>query len=185
MTAVLGAIGLTCAAAAAALGLTPLIVVGASMEPSIPLGSLVVTRQVPSDRVQVGDVISVERPNGARVTHRVVESAAVTSDALDSATGDLATDDPARAGTTMTEFTLRGDANPSPDATRPVVANADRVQWVIPGLGSALRWLHSPLVAFVLGLGVAGALWSSVSARHRPVAAVMWSDGIPHRLVDP
>ena len=48
------------------------IIRGGSMEPAIPLGSLVATRPVEPEALAVGDAVSIRLPNGVVVTHRIV-----------------------------------------------------------------------------------------------------------------
>lgn len=62
-------------AAGWALGFRPLAVYSGSMEPTLPVGSLMVVQAVPAADVAVGDVITFAHPYapGALVTHRVVE----------------------------------------------------------------------------------------------------------------
>ena len=55
------------------LGYQTFNVISGSMEPSLPVGSLVLTKGIPAEEVQVGDVIVFHR-GGTAVTHRVVEN---------------------------------------------------------------------------------------------------------------
>jgi signal peptidase len=78
MTTSLG-LGLVVIAAACYAGLflfgyAPVVVYSGSMEPRIPVGSLAVTKPVPSRSIEVGDVITFSDPYVANklVTHRVV-----------------------------------------------------------------------------------------------------------------
>ncbi|WP_040398971.1 signal peptidase I [Cellulomonas massiliensis] len=53
--------------------LQPLVVVSGSMEPGIMTGDLLVDVRVPTEQVEVGDVVSLQSPiNENLVTHRVV-----------------------------------------------------------------------------------------------------------------
>ncbi|SFA55783.1 signal peptidase I [Rhodococcoides kroppenstedtii] len=128
--AVLGALSLTFALCATLFSLTPLVFRSGSMEPAIPTGSLAVARDVPASEVAEGDVVSVLRTDGSRITHRV--------ERVDSVHGDTAT------------LILRGDANDAPDADPYVVADIDRVVGHVPVLGYAASWLATP-VAWVVG----------------------------------
>ena len=49
-------------------------VVTGSMQPTIPIGSLVVTEQLPAGQLQVGDVLVFPDPNDTKLTivHRIV-----------------------------------------------------------------------------------------------------------------
>lgn len=53
-------------------GLSPLVVVGTSMEPTISDGSLILVRPVPAEAVRVGDVITFFA-HERLLTHRVIE----------------------------------------------------------------------------------------------------------------
>ena len=173
---VAAAFGVLCVAALAgshALGIRPLIVAGSSMEPSLPLGSLAVAIETPVERLVVGDVVSVVRDDGARVTHRLVDL-----DPIDAPAGSST---PSVGG--PAELTLRGDANPGPDATRPVETSVDRVVWTVPGLGAALRWLRSPTSTFVFGALAGVGIWSAGRRRQRPTRAVLWIDDVPYQVL--
>ena len=62
------------AAGALTGGWSVLTVPTGSMEPTIPVGAAVVVRPVPTDRVEVGDVIVFHAPGTGMLTvHRVVE----------------------------------------------------------------------------------------------------------------
>lgn len=52
-----------------------IVIRGASMEPAIPLGSLVALRPVPADEVRPGDVVTMQLRNDTLVTHRVLRVA--------------------------------------------------------------------------------------------------------------
>lgn len=54
------------------VGLSPLVVVGTSMEPTISDGSLILVRPVPAEAVKVGDVITFFA-HERLLTHRVIE----------------------------------------------------------------------------------------------------------------
>lgn len=47
-------------------------VISGSMEPTIPIGSLIVSKEVPVNKLQVGDIVSFES-NGEIVTHRIAK----------------------------------------------------------------------------------------------------------------
>jgi signal peptidase len=85
------------------------IVGGASMEPSIPLGSLVIATQTDPMKLAPGDVVTIRADSGIVITHRVHRI-------VDLEEGRF--------------FELKGDANQGPDATlvpaRAIVGAADR-----------------------------------------------------------
>jgi signal peptidase len=103
-------------------GLSAYVVMGSSMEPALPLGSLVFVSPMSADAVRVGDVVTVTLPDRV-LTHRVV--------AID--TGD---------GGPL--FTLRGDANVSPDPVqlRPA-AIVGVPRFAIPALGYAVTYAEA------------------------------------------
>jgi len=129
--ALTGVVCLTAAALAVFAGVTPLIFRSGSMSPDIPTGALALARTVPAAEVAVGDVVSVPRADGVRVTHRVVE-----------------TDD---AGGASRSLVLKGDANPVTDPDPVVVAEADRVFWSTPRLGEWVDQALAPGWVFVIG----------------------------------
>jgi signal peptidase I len=135
--AVFGGICIAAAAAAALLGVRPLIVESGSMSPSIGAGAVALARPVDSADLMVGDIVSVRAPTGSRVMHRV---AAIARDGGD------------------TELTLRGDANEEPDDETYLVGSGDTAEKVffsVPELGYAVVWLSTPA-----GLLLVGALGS-------------------------
>jgi signal peptidase len=70
------------------------IIIGGSMEPAIPIGSLVVTAPTDPATVVAGDVLTIRGDSGVAVTHRV-------RSVVDTPTGR--------------RFEMKGDANESPD----------------------------------------------------------------------
>jgi signal peptidase I len=98
------------------------IVRGASMQPSISLGSVVLIDAVDPALVQPNDVITFRAPGGSVVTHRVVNV---------STAGELS-------------FTTKGDANESADPLAvPATSVIGRVERSIPGLGHLIAVLAS------------------------------------------
>ena len=55
------------------VGLVPYAVLSGSMEPELPVGSLVYVRAVDPSEVAVGDTITFELESGTLVTHEVYE----------------------------------------------------------------------------------------------------------------
>lgn len=115
---------------AAVTGLQPLVVRSGSMEPLVRTGGMVLVRTVPAAELEVGDVVTVDRPDGLRVTHRVVELS--------------------RQGAAA-ELVLQGDANDDPDPLPVVVSEAGRLVWTAPGLGRVAAFFASARGGFVLG----------------------------------
>jgi signal peptidase len=54
------------------LGCKTLIVKTGSMEPAIKAGAMIVVRPVSFERVKVGNIVTLERPDGSLNTHRVI-----------------------------------------------------------------------------------------------------------------
>jgi signal peptidase I len=101
----------------------PLVsLVGASMEPTIPRGALVMIEPVSPAQLRVGDVVTIREPNGVLVTHRVTRIASVSA---------------------VTYVETKGDANHVPDPVlTPATAVLGRALVWIPGAGY-LEWLIS------------------------------------------
>ncbi|WP_207842724.1 signal peptidase I [Williamsia soli] len=141
VTLTVGAItGVLCvftAIVSASLGLSPLIFRSDSMSPAIDVGDVAISRSVPAGDVAAGDIVSVMRPDGTRITHRVVS--------IDSRVGN------------STTMTLRGDANSIEDSEPYTVSTVDEVLFHIPNLGYVLSSFASPFswavaTLFTLGL---------------------------------
>lgn len=99
------------------------VVRGASMQPSISLGSVVFVDRIDPTQIHAQDVITFRGPSGSVVTHRVMSV---------SEAGDLA-------------FITRGDANDSNDPVAvPGSSVIGRVEQAVPGVG---------LLIAVLGTG--------------------------------
>jgi signal peptidase I len=107
------------------------VVEGASMEPGLSRGDLVLVRAGQTPRV--GDVVLYGDPAlGVRVLHRVIR---VDGDRL----------------------VLKGDANEWVDDTQPRSAEVVGAYWFsVPRVGAALSWMQTPmhaaLLAFILSL---------------------------------
>ncbi len=96
LAALIGALCIVAFVLALVFGLRPVVVVSGSMEPELPVGSVVFMRAVPAAEVATGDIVTVERPrNLGLVTHRVVSST--------------------ERGDGVFDLVLRGDANESDD----------------------------------------------------------------------
>jgi len=134
--AALGLLVLVAVVAGAVFGVRPVVITSGSMEPTVSTGALVITRTVPAADLEVGDVVTVPTTTGSRVTHRIV--------ALDEAGSGVI-------------LTLRGDANPVPDAEPYPVSSADRMVVDVPLVGYVLSAMRSPA-----GLVVGGALTAAL-----------------------
>ena len=141
--------GLLCIVAAVlalAFGIRPLIVRSGSMEPVMPIGSLVLAKEVDADALGPGDIVSVKRADGSLLTHRLV--------AIDSIEQGTAT------------FRMKGDANASEDPEPYVTTAADRVFFTIPAAGYVASWLGTPPAWGLIALTSAGLLY--LAFRPRP-----------------
>lgn len=133
------------------IGLEPVVIRGASMEPSIPLGGLVILAERDPASVAVGDVITRRTGSGVLVTHRVVRVAEVDG---------------------VSHFETTGDASASAD---PVLAAPNEVEGMVvlsvPLAGYLLAFVSQPLgmvsaVALLLALTVAAELVEDLERRH-------------------
>ncbi len=104
-----------------------------SMSPTITAGSVALVREIPATQIEVGDVVTVDRPGRLPITHRVTEI--------------LATD-----GGTVT-FTMQGDANADPDVLPYTVDRVRIVLGSVPGIARVVVLFQSPVVLGALTLG--------------------------------
>jgi signal peptidase I len=139
-------------------GRSTFVIRGASMQPAVPLGALVIVGPA-RDGYAVGDVVSL-RAGGTVVTHRIVGI-------------DTGPDGAPR-------LTTRGDANDAADAGQAGVSDViGRVELTLPLAGFALVFLAEP-VGIVAVLSFLGTLLMARmflddllagSARNQPPAA--------------
>jgi len=113
------------------------IVAGASMEPTLRRGDLVIARQ--SESYQLGDIITYRHPTVGPVIHRVI-----------------AVDDGI--------YTLQGDANTWTDSYHPSNEEVLGEAWIhLPAVGRLLTWLRLPpvlgLLALVISVLVVSMIW--------------------------
>jgi signal peptidase I len=112
-------------AALAAAGYKPIAVYSGSMEPTIPVGSLVVDRTITAQDVRVGDVITFSDPSvrGRLVTHRVIEIIQTPRGAA---------------------YRTKGDANAERDPwTIRLTDQVGRVSFSVPFAGYVLYYAHT------------------------------------------
>jgi signal peptidase len=96
---------------------------GASMEPAIPIGSMVAAARADPMTIAVGDIVTIRADNAVVITHRVTQ-------VVDRPEGRF--------------FELKGDANPNPDASLvPARALVGRVSEVVPLAGYLRAFLAS------------------------------------------
>ncbi|PZT94753.1 MAG: signal peptidase I [Gordonia sp. (in: high G+C Gram-positive bacteria)] len=122
--AIAGVLCVVAAVVSASFGLSPLVFRSNSMAPAIDVGDVAISRSVPAIDIRPGDIVSVSRADGTRITHRVVS--------IDARVGNSAT------------MTLRGDANNVNDPEPYTVTDADRVAFRVPGLGYVLTLFANP-----------------------------------------
>lgn len=104
------------------------IIAGASMEPALHQGDLVITRV--AQTYAVGDVTAYAHPKVGPVIHRIIE----------------------REGA---HYTLQGDNNEWIDSYRPVNAEILGKSWLhIPGAAEKLLWLRTPIGLTLLSLSI-------------------------------
>lgn len=113
------------------VGLSTYIVMGGPAEPTLPIGSLVLVAPIPSSAVRVGDLVTVTLPDRI-LTHRVV--------AIEKGGGGDV-------------FTLRGDADASPDPVQVQPSPVVGKPWVaIPTLGYAVAYAEAYAPPIVIGI---------------------------------
>lgn len=130
--AALGVLCMAAALGAALFSITPLVFQSGSMSPTIDTGALALARTVPTTDVRVGDIVTVERVDGSRLTHRVNDIEGSTADSV--------------------TMILKGDANDFPDSNPYTVTEVDRVFAHVGTLGWAVAWLSSPTAIVAGGL---------------------------------
>ncbi len=107
------------------LGYPAMTVQGGSMGGSLPGGSLAITRWVPADEVETGDVIVIRHAATAPIIHRVVT--------IEEQDGGFVVE-------------TKGDANRTPDTGYSVLNDRVAVHtFTIPYLGYAADFFRSPL----------------------------------------
>ena len=116
---------------------------GGSMQPSIPRGSLVVSRHADAWTLRAGDVVTFRPPEAsASVTHRIIGIREVEGHLL---------------------FTTKGDANGNPDPLEvELAAGANRLEWSVPHAGRAVGFVRgsSGMMLFLAAPTLAlAALW--------------------------
>lgn len=111
-------------------GFRPFVVLSGSMEPTIPTGSIAITRPVPSDQLQIGDVIALApKETALPILHRIVQ--------IENRKGTL-------------YYTTRGDANNENDAEFALPATALQLVGAIPLVGYVVYAAAQPLGTVLL-----------------------------------
>lgn len=115
------------------------VILSGSMEPSLTPGDVVIIRDVPTDEIDVGDVITFDRDptrDVDRVTHRVIDIVERQNKVF---------------------FKTKGDANDQPDqGLIPAEAVAGRVLYTIPWIGHVILFAQTKegIAALVIVPGV-------------------------------
>lgn len=110
-------------------GITLIMFKTGSMSPTIPAGSVAVVQRIPASEIEIGDVVTIDRPGELPVTHRVTS----ISD-----------------GSTSAEriITMKGDANAVEDPAPYAVTSGRIVLFSVPGIATVIVGMGNP---FVLG----------------------------------
>jgi signal peptidase len=151
---------------APALGYRLVVIAGPSMSPAIPLGAVAVEQGGVPGTVSVGDVVTIQMPNGISITHRVVR--------IGEAKG-------------ATYLETRGDANEASDPTVvPLSAVTGVVAFHLPLVGFALAYLAVPTGVLSIVLMMATlmfAIWVleefDAARERRAGTAQDVADGVP------
>lgn len=128
--AIIGGACLVLALIALIFHFRPAIVISGSMEPQIMTGAMTVGKLVDASEVAVGDVVTVPRPTGGLVTHRVVETEKVSGGV---------------------SLTLKGDANDVADAQPYFVKEVYLVVGSVPVLGAVVQAMRTPSGLILMG----------------------------------
>jgi len=123
------------------LGYNSYVIYSGSMQPTVKVGSLLLTRPVDVDDLRVGDVITYRSPgNHATLTHRIVGIRGENGERI---------------------FTTKGDASLGPDPREVILrGQVAKMAYTIPYLGYLVDFINTKggalvfLVAPALGLGL-------------------------------
>lgn len=118
------------------------IVAGASMEPALQSGDLILVK--PTEQYHQGDIVAFATPQGL-VIHRII------------------------GGSAQAGFRTQGDNRSGPDLWRPTPDQIVGRSWIrIPGAGAVLMLVRSPLVlAGLAGVSTFLAVWSDHDEKKR------------------
>lgn len=120
------------------LGYRAVILTGGSMEPALPIGSVVISRQAAPEELESGDIITFRHPDSKfSTTHRIVG---------------------VREESGVRRFTVKGDANDTPDP-REISFDSGRAykhRFSVPYAGYVLVYLANPYGMLLIGVSLAG-----------------------------
>ena len=111
------------------IGLTPYTVLSGSMEPAYPVGSLLYVKKVDPNELRVRDPVTYKLPDGAIVTHRIIE---VLEDTPEGRC-----------------FRTQGDANNTPDGILQPERVIGKPVFMIPYLGFVSWYVQRPPGSFI------------------------------------
>jgi signal peptidase len=139
-------------------GMSIIVFKTGSMAPTMPTGSMAITRSIPASEIRVGDVVTVPVPGKVLpVTHRVVSIARVP------------------AVPTDRSVVLKGDDNLTADQTPYTVGRVKLVVFAVPVLGTVIALFQTPPFIGLMSLVVAGlllwAFWPASESAPQPVLA--------------
>lgn len=141
LLAVSGVVAVGLVIAAVTMNISLIMFKTGSMSPTIPTGSVAVVREISADRIEIGDVVTVDRPGELPVTHRVVE---------------IHLQGPGEA-----LIRMKGDANPDVDAGMYRVSTVREVLWSVPELAKIIVWFSNPYaLGTITTLAALGVLWA-------------------------
>ena len=129
--------GVLAVAIGAQLGLLGVHVVSSSsMQPTLKVGDLLVTRTVPAVNAEVGDIVTLHHPDGQLVTHRVLDNVP----------------DPDGEGRLIS---MQGDDNEIADSVPYPAEEVHTALFSVPFLGGILQGLAQPPVSYIAILSLA------------------------------
>ena len=138
---------------------TYVIVAGASMEPALHQGDLVLARRTPS--YQVGQVVAYDHPQVGPVIHRII-------------------------GMNGIRYVLQGDSNSWVDSYSPSAAEILGASWIVLArAGSLLTALRTPVGLALLSLVFSAILVSTVTAKPVKSTVAMGGDDAVTRRTPP
>ncbi len=134
-----------------AIGYRPVVILTGSMGDTAPPRSLIIAEPRPASSIEVGDIVTMRRPDQPLITHRVIE---------------VETNGSARFAITQ------GDANEGPDAAPyPLEGEQLVARWIHPSLGAWVLTVFQPgpalavlaLATVVITVGALRRIWAAPS----------------------
>ena len=136
VAAVLGTVCILLVIAAALFDVRIILFSTGSMSPTIPAGSAALVRSIPAADVQIGDVVTIDRPGQLPITHRVTGVEEIPD-----------------ASPTARRITMRGDANAVDDPFPYDVTSVRLVVFAVPGTAPVVAAFGNPWVLGALTIG--------------------------------